>query len=73
MNNCKSYRQYLALVLGQQQRQRPARAWPRPARKAPRTSPRIDHAAEAVRGLAFALFAADLVVLAAALIWGAFA
>lgn len=69
MNNCHSYRQYLALVLGQKQRQRPSRYWPRPARKAPRTSPRVDHAAEAVRGIAVALFAADLVVLAGGMVY----
>ena len=69
MNNCHSFAQYLALILGQKQRQRPARYWPRPACKAPRTSPRIDHGAEAVRGLAFALFAADLVVLAAGMVY----
>ena len=32
MNNCKSYRQYLALVLGQKQRQRPAKIWPQPSK-----------------------------------------
>ncbi|MFN9956815.1 MAG: hypothetical protein ACK55I_27255 [bacterium] len=33
MNNCHSYRQYLSLVLGQRQRQRPAQEWPVPSAK----------------------------------------
>jgi hypothetical protein len=33
MSNCKSFRQYLALVLGQRQRQRDAQVWPVPTSK----------------------------------------
>lgn len=55
MNNCKSYSQYLALILGQKQRQRPARFWPRPARKAPRPAPRVDPIGAIVKDAAMAL------------------
>jgi hypothetical protein len=33
MSNCKSFAQYLALVLGQKQRQRPAQFWAVPSSK----------------------------------------
>lgn len=34
MKDTLTFRQYLALILGQKQRQRPPQYWPQPSRKA---------------------------------------